>query len=379
MKTIFTNAKLNLDVESLVYPQYDTRGDFNASKTAAVSKFAEWTQEQVKEQEKFNKRAYSVEKKEGSDEKATDNKIPPVYVCFLGHSMGGLVAADAAQLLNELPQKSPVIGILAFDTPFYGLNHSIFTEAAYGRVTGLAQKATVAYSLVSTLLPAAATWGALTSSSTEISVAKSDSNEKKRNIQAQESEPATSSGFGFNPSSLWSSNSSKTASSQKTVVKKDSSSSGSKWGLGSIALGVGAAVVATGAAVVVGRHLNSGMEYVTSHIQFVGILWNDDQLRQRVTSTLGLPLGFHCFYTQVLIPASVSNNLKSSTRTFIELSSIPGDVREKYFSCRECSGQDEIEAHMEMFNPPKNYDYYKMGDDTFNHIKTMIEDALKQE
>jgi hypothetical protein len=29
--TIFTNAKANLDVESIVYPQYDTRGDFNAS------------------------------------------------------------------------------------------------------------------------------------------------------------------------------------------------------------------------------------------------------------------------------------------------------------------------------------------------------------
>lgn len=27
--TIFTNAKANLDVESIVYPQYDTRGDFN--------------------------------------------------------------------------------------------------------------------------------------------------------------------------------------------------------------------------------------------------------------------------------------------------------------------------------------------------------------
>lgn len=29
--TILTNTKLDLDVESIVYPQYDTRGDFNVN------------------------------------------------------------------------------------------------------------------------------------------------------------------------------------------------------------------------------------------------------------------------------------------------------------------------------------------------------------
>ncbi|KAF9959959.1 hypothetical protein BGZ72_008288 [Mortierella alpina] len=365
--TIFTNAKLNLDVESVVYPQYDTRGDFNS----AVKSFAEWTQAQVKSREEFNIRAYGRQQTHSAE--TTDNgikeKIPPVYVCFLGHSMGGLVAADAALLLNTYTQKSPVIGILAFDTPYFGLNSSIFTQAAYERVTGFAQKASGAYSLVSTYLPAAAAWNALTPSA----AATSDDNKKRSGNSRDQTPPATS---GFNPSSLWSATSAKVE--KEKTVSSTSSTSSSKWGWGSIALGVGAAVAATGAAIVVNKHMNTGMEYVTSHIQFVGILWNSAQLKQRVSDVLRLPMGFHCFYTQVQIPAGSSNNWKSSTRTFVELSSATKEMQ-SYFSARQCSGQDEIEAHMEMFNPAKNFDYYPMGEETVKRVKNMVEDALNQD
>jgi len=98
-----------------------------------------------------------------------------------------------------------------------------------------------------------------------------------------------------------------------------------------------------------------------------------------MTSLLRLPMGFHCFYTQVQIPANASNNFRSTSRTFIELSSIPADDNTKtrtLFSPRECSGQDEIEAHMEMFNPSKNFDYYRMGEETVNRVKEMVEGAL---
>ncbi|KAG0366125.1 hypothetical protein BGZ54_005763 [Gamsiella multidivaricata] len=355
--TIFTNAKLNLDVESIVYPQYDTRGDFSA----AVKTFAEWTQQQVKSRQEFNNRVYSPRQNEAKemkpsemkadqadiDEKTvakeTEDKIPPVFV-------------------------SPVIGILAFDTPYFGLNHTIFTQAAYERATGLAQKASGAYSLVSAYLPAAAAWGTVSTTTTKTSSDNKEREEQKRE-GGQSSSTAPS---GFNPTSLWSA----TSSNEKTVTTTSTSSS--KWGWGSIALGVGAAVAATGAAYVVNNHMNKGMEYITSHIQFVGILWSNAQLKQRVANVLELPIGFHCFYTQIQIPASSSNNWRPSSRTFVELSSIPNGIRE-HFSARECSGQDEIEAHMEMFNPGKNFDYYQMGDETVKRIKVMVEDALKRE
>ena len=97
----------------------------------------------------------------------------------------------------------------------------------------------------------------------------------------------------------------------------------------------------------------------------------------RVESVLKLPIGFHCFYTQVQIPASVSNN-RASSRTFVELTSIPKETQ-NFFSPRNCSGQDEIEAHMEMFNPDKNFDYYQMGEETVKRVSGMIENALKLE
>ncbi|KAF8936936.1 hypothetical protein BGZ58_003493 [Dissophora ornata] len=367
--TNLTNTKVDLDVESMVYPQYDTRGDFGE----AVNKFAEWTQLQVKIREVSNIRAYGRRQGDSTDTKVegttSEEKIPPVYVCFLGHSMGGLVAADAALLLNALPKKSPVIGILAFDTPYFGLNHTIFTEAAYERVAGLAQKATGAISLMSAYIPAAAAWGAIAPSTADASSDKRASGGQKRELQPAASSAPSS---GFNPTSLWSS------TSAKVEKEKTTSSSSSKWGWGSIALGVGAAVAATGAVYVVNSHMNKGMEYITSHVQFVGILWNNAELKKRVTTVLNLPIGFHCFYTQVQIPANSSNNKKSTSRTFIELSAIPGEMRER-FSARECSGQDEIEAHTEIFNPGKNFDYYQMGDDTIKRLSAMVDEALRRE
>ncbi|KAF9923452.1 hypothetical protein FBU30_006513 [Linnemannia zychae] len=347
--TIFTNSNANLDVESIVYPQYDTRGDFNA-----IRKFVEWTQEQVKSREEFNKKVYSKLKESGE----YDGKIPPVYVCFLGHSMGGLVAADAALILSKLPQKSPIIGILAFDTPYYGLNNTIFTQAAYERVAGYAQKASGIYALATAAyLPAAAAWSSLSGSTTGAAGAAGatttgyDTNERTRSV------PAT----GISSSKASSLSSVMSSATVKTEQKPASKNSGG-WSWGSIALGVGAAVAATGAAVVVNKHMNTGMEYVNSHIQ--------------VDAILHLPIGFHCFYTRVRIPASSTNNWQSCSRTFIELSSITNAIS-PFFSPRDCSGQDEIEAHMEMFNPAKNYDYYPMGEETVRRVRTMVDEALK--
>ncbi|EGO01150.1 hypothetical protein SERLA73DRAFT_179241, partial [Serpula lacrymans var. lacrymans S7.3] len=49
---------------------------------------------------------------------------PPGYVILLGHSMGGLLAADAAThpsvVQNSRPQH--IIGMIAFDTPFLGMH-----------------------------------------------------------------------------------------------------------------------------------------------------------------------------------------------------------------------------------------------------------------
>lgn len=96
-----------------------------------------------------------------------------------------------------------------------------------------------------------------------------DSNARSRDQSSSATVPG-----GFSAASLFSS------AAVKTEKKEQKPASGG-WGWGSIALGIGAAVAATGAAVVINKHMNDGMQYVTSHIQFVGILWNSLQLKQR--------------------------------------------------------------------------------------------------
>ncbi|KAG0225098.1 hypothetical protein BGW42_004638 [Actinomortierella wolfii] len=384
IRTILTNANLQLDVEAIAYPQYDTRGDFDV----AVKNFVEWVKMTVKDHRDFNAKQHARELAEGIN---TDpnSKPTPVYVCLLGHSMGGLVAADAALYFQAQPEESPIIGLLAYDTPYFGLNHTIFTEAAYQRVNSFAKEASGVYTAVSSILPSAAAagaslWSAKSMAETPTAAAAAEVQGDNQNRSSSTgTTPSTSrSSTGSTTSSWMSSLLSTTTTNKNTNVKKQepaavsSSTNGSSgWGWGSVAVGVGALVAATTVAVVANKHLQNGMSWVTSHIQFVGTLWDNNKLAMRMANVLLLPLSFHCFYTQVKIPASASNGFRSEYRTFIELTAIPEKIR-PYFSPRNCSGQDEIEAHTEMFNPSKNIDYYQMGEDTVKALRVMVDKVL---
>ncbi|KAF9159823.1 hypothetical protein DFQ26_006165 [Actinomortierella ambigua] len=389
IRTILTNANLQLDVEAIAYPQYDTRGDFNI----AVKNFVEWVQMTVNDRRDFNAKQYLAEQAEAAhpDPKSRPS---PVYVCFLGHSMGGLVAADAALHFYSEPQESPVVGLLAYDTPYLGLNNTIFTEAAYERANTVAKHATGAYSLVSNYLPGAAAAGA----SLWSNIAQGASPAAAATTGAPVGQPPKSrSGLGSTPpppssntgtgasswmSSFMSTNNTTTKTTQQqtapVATNPSSEKKSSGWGWGSVALGVGAIVATSAVAIAVNKHVQNGMEWVTSHVQFVGTLWDEKKLQQRVAKVLLLPLDFHCFYTQVSIPGSASNGFRRENRTFIELKAIPESMR-PHFSVRNCSGQDEIEAHTEMFNPAKNFDYYPMGEETVRKVRVMVEKALERD
>lgn len=87
-------------VEARIYPTYATRGSLERT----VDDLLQWLVGEMTEYESLN---------------------GPASVVFCGHSMGGLVAMDAAlELKRSTPRHTDpwpkVVGVLAYDTPYLG-------------------------------------------------------------------------------------------------------------------------------------------------------------------------------------------------------------------------------------------------------------------
>lgn len=94
---------------------------------------------------------------------------------------------------------------------------------------------------------------------------------------------------------------------------------------------------------------SSSQLWVTSHLEFVGVLWSTESLRERLEEIIELEdfnVRFHCFYT----------SLKDPSRTFIVLPSkttLPDSFTkaQKHFTQNTNTiAKNEIEAHTAMFD-----------------------------
>lgn len=128
-----------------------------------------------------------------------------------------------------------IIGLIAYDTPFYSLNHNVVSGPAWERFQQVHQTystVSTGYSLVSSILPSAATATAAASSSKKLLT---------------------------------------------DGAKK--ASKGSRWGL---VAGVAAGVAATAAAAYMQRdRVTEGVTYLTEHLQFVSALAHSSDCRSR--------------------------------------------------------------------------------------------------
>ncbi|POR38539.1 Uncharacterized protein TPAR_01262, partial [Tolypocladium paradoxum] len=123
-----------IDVRVLLYPKYDTRGDLGQ----CVSRFRDWLEEKI----------IDMEVEAGTPSPTVD---PSVRTVLIGHSMGGIVAAEMViGLASEKPiysedgiqkAESPafnglmfpyVQGVLAFDTPYLGISPGVVAHGAEG-------------------------------------------------------------------------------------------------------------------------------------------------------------------------------------------------------------------------------------------------------
>ncbi|KAI8380740.1 hypothetical protein BD560DRAFT_386991 [Blakeslea trispora] len=116
-------STVRADVKSIIYPSYKTAGELKV----AVDNFSNWLCEQVAQ----------IRKEQGMSQ-------GNIMIALLGHSMGGIVSAETILKFhaneNECQEKlmrAKIIGMLAFDTPFYSINHNFVTSKGIDQARGI--------------------------------------------------------------------------------------------------------------------------------------------------------------------------------------------------------------------------------------------------
>ncbi|KAF7909586.1 uncharacterized protein EAF01_003304 [Botrytis porri] len=324
LRALVSHGLPKVKVRAITYPQYETRGDLGE----CVSRFRDWLQEKV----------IDIEVQNGTPSPTVD---PSVRTILIGHSMGGIVAADTALAITSdkvIDSKEttdainafmfPYIqGVLAFDTPYLGISPGVVAHGAEGHYNA----ATSAFAQVSSL--AGALWG-------EKEVDKTV--EEKKPVAALPAPPPPE-------APAW-----------------------KKWGTLAIYAGAAGAIAAGGAAAYFKKdQIQEGWSWVGSHLEFVGCLMKGEELKKRVAGMVTLrkelEVGWANLYTRLGKEAvskadgSLVGSVIGNQRTFCNL---PKTSAKDFF--REAindKAADETSAHMTMFFPKENPGYYTLSED----------------
>ena len=338
-----------------------------------------------------------IEVKEGTPSPTID---PSVRVILIGHSMGGIVAADTLiAITSETPipysatsspypsasgttnstttsasipasrkvrDPSPphtflfpyIQGILAFDTPYLGISPSVLAYSAESQY----QTASSAYSAISS---AASAFGFGSSSDS------SNPSTPQRSASA-----SISAGPAAAKDAL-------AASVDAAAVP-----AWQRWGKLAMFAGAAGAVAAGGAAAYMKReNLSVGWSWATSHLEFVGCLMRGEELKTRMTAVVAANsergVGFADLYTTLGKGASEAG--VSVAGGFVEIGGTDGKDRTfcnlptrtewKGFFEQAINNKasDEVLAHMNMFQPKENPGYYRLSESAKGKIVSWVD------
>lgn len=416
LSALLSHALPQLQILSVQYPQYETRGDL----AACVAKFSDWLQEKV----------IDLEVENGTPSPTVD---PSVRVVLVGHSMGGIVAAETLLRIandqvvapgsyasdttnlsppstgNQKPTKSttstlapdarserassappsqeptrlffPFIqAILAFDTPYLGISPGVLAHGAEERIN----QASAAYKAFD----------------------------------------SASQFFGWNASSASAPTAPQPIPNAANRALPAPGANSTNWGaIGKYAMYGGAAAAiagAAGAAYLNWQQINEGLVWAGSHLEFVGCLARGAELQSRVENVVALTkshgVGFADFYacldekvsrktqyagavlgqdrtfcvvaksatsgtgaagTKRNVPSSklkeptASKRRKTEEEKGLEQEMKNGEAVAQYaqdaskskgdwVKCVNAAATDELKAHTSLFNPVKNPDYHAM-------------------
>lgn len=312
---------------------------------------------------------------------------PSVHTILIGHSMGGIVAAETLLAITSdspIPsQKDPlpsmasqtvpgsqppppnsegptlmfpyIQGILAFDTPYLGISPGVVAHSAeqhYKTVTG-------AYSALSDV---AGVLGYGTS--------KKDTSPQ----QHQDNQKLLTQGADAMSASMTN------ASSDAAAVP-----AWQRWGKYAMFAGAAGAVAAGGAAAYLKRDtITEGWSFIGSHLEFVGCLARGEELKSRLERIAKLNKDRNVGFADVItvlgkgaIGDKRSGTTIPNTGSFVEIGSVDGiapsertfctvpksEQNRKFFEkAKNDKASDEMQAHMTMFTPRENSGYFTLGE-----------------
>ncbi|KAI0952251.1 hypothetical protein AcW1_004408 [Taiwanofungus camphoratus] len=311
LQHILSETISNVRVESVVFPAYETRGEL----AAAVIRFADWLTNLTVQREVANGLGGGASK---------------AKVVLCGHSMGGLLAADA---LIEFVQTRPdttaplwpnIVACLAFDTPYLGLHPYVFKNGTTQAATYL-RNARGVFSSFQSFPSKRGPTASVSQSVVEAPVGP---------VASTQASPSTPT-----PTSIW-----------------------QKWAPAAYAVGGAiAAGAAAGAAYYKRDEIEVGYKWASDHMKYVGTLWDENALRRRLERLLEIEeqmgVTFRTFYT--FLPPSPPSY--STSRTFIVLPKASTRFAEHFLQASNTLAFDEIQAHTGMFDSKTNDGYYELG------------------
>ncbi|MCJ1415610.1 hypothetical protein MMC32_001942 [Xylographa parallela] len=360
LRALVSHALPQVSVSAIVYPQFETRGDLKE----CVSRFKEWLQNKV----------IDLEVKAGTPSPTVD---PAVRTILIGHSMGGIVAADTLLSItaespisstsnskqgSRQPSRSasphsfmfPYIqGVLAFDTPYLGISPGV---VAYGAESHY-KTATTAYGAIADVASAFGFGGAATAAT----------NKQQPGPARQAIKPGPQAAKEVLAASMAADN----ASSAAVPAWQ-------RWGKYAMYAGAAGAVAAGGAAAYLKRDtITESWTWVGSHLEFVGCLMRGEELKSRIRQIVKLQkekgIGFADLIT--VLGKAGERQGKAVAGGFIEVGGVDANDRRTFCvlpSTAELKplfegmvndkATDETVAHMSMFTPRAYPGYYRLSE-----------------
>lgn len=399
LRALVSHALPNITIKAVTYPKFDTRGDLKE----CVGRFSEWLQNKV----------IDLEVAASTPSPTIE---PSVHTILIGHSMGGIVAAETLlTITSDSPVRSssdiksnatdplpsttahtqkttlktaqtntqkasrpstpqsqatsrpstpqpdissfmfPYIqGILAFDTPYLGIAPGVVAHGAEQHY----KNASTAYSAISEV---AGVLGYGSSSNT---------NSPKSPQQQEANQKMLTQGADAMSASMTN------ATGDAAAVP-----AWQKWGKYAMFAGAAGAVAAGGAAAYLKRDtITEGWSFIGSHLEFVGCLAKGEELKSRLERIVRLNkergIGFADIIT-VLGKGAPKQNKPGTALAggFVEIGAVDGiapndrtfctipksEKNRKFFEkAKNDKASDEMQAHMNMFSASGNSGYFAL-------------------